>query len=87
MLVNEWHGQSHASAYYSESGHGFRFGIRAWTEMKVWCVKSMFMLKLGSEKNVGFNSFIIYVCTIKVYFIDNGTLAASQELMGSKIQL
>ena len=55
MLVNEWHGQSHASAYYSESGHGFRFGIRAWTEMKVWCVKSMFMLKLVSEKNVGFN--------------------------------
>ena len=35
------------------SGLGFSFG--AWTEMKIWCVKGMFMLKVVShEKNLGF---------------------------------
>ena len=32
---------------------GFSFGVRAWTEMAIWCVKGMFMLKIvSSEKNL-----------------------------------
>ena len=37
------------------SGVGFSFGVRARTEMEIWCVKGMFRLKLiSSEKNSGF---------------------------------
>ena len=37
------------------SGLGFSFGVRAWTEMEIWCVKGMYRLKLvSSEKNSGF---------------------------------
>jgi len=38
------------------SGLGFSFG--AWTEMEIWCIKGMFMLKVVSrEKNLGFKGF------------------------------
>ena len=34
------------------SGVGLSFGVRALTEMEIWCVKGMFRLKLiSSEKN------------------------------------
>ena len=39
------------------SGVGFSFGVTFWTEMEIWCVNSMYRLKLiSSEKNSGFNS-------------------------------
>ena len=28
---------------------GFRFGVTAWTEMKIWCVKGMLMLNVVSS--------------------------------------
>ena len=37
------------------SGVGLSFGVRAVTEMEIWCVKGMSRLKLiSSEKNSGF---------------------------------
>ena len=37
---------------------GFSFGVRAWTEMKIRCVKGMYRPKLiSSEKNTGFKGF------------------------------
>ena len=37
------------------SGLRFRFGVRAWTKMEIWCVKDMHRLKLFSyENNSGF---------------------------------
>ena len=37
------------------NGLGFSLGVRAWTEMEIWCVKGMHSLKLVStEKNSGF---------------------------------
>ena len=39
------------------SGPRFSFGVRAWTEMEIRCVKGMYRLKLVSnENNSGFNS-------------------------------
>ena len=35
-----------------ESGLGFSFGVRAWTEIEIWCVKGMFMLKLVSSEKI-----------------------------------
>ena len=32
------------------SGFGFSFGVRAWTEMKIRCIKGMYRLKLVSSK-------------------------------------
>ena len=33
------------------SGLGFSFGVRAWIEMEIWCIKCMYRLKvLSSEK-------------------------------------
>ena len=38
------------------SGLRFSFGVRAWTEMEIRCVKGMHRLKLVScENNSGFN--------------------------------
>ena len=38
------------------SGLGISFGVRAWTEMEIRCVKGRYRLKLlSSEKNSGFN--------------------------------
>ena len=40
----------------AESGLGFSFGVRAWTEMEIWYVEGMFKLQVvTSEKNLGFN--------------------------------
>ena len=41
------------------SGLGFSFGVRAWTEIDILCVKSMYRLKqVSSEKSQGLNSSI-----------------------------
>ena len=32
------------------SGVGFSFGVRAWTEMEIWCVKGMYRLKVVSSE-------------------------------------
>ena len=34
------------------SGVGFSFGVRALTEMEIWCVKCMFRLKLISSEKI-----------------------------------
>ena len=40
------------------SGVGFSFGVRARTEMEIWCVKGMFRLKLiSSEKIQGLKGY------------------------------
>ena len=42
----------------AKAGSGLRlsFGVRAWTEMEIQCVKGMYRLKLVScENNSGFN--------------------------------
>ena len=37
----------------TENALGFSFGVRAQTEMKIWCVKGMYKLKVVSrEKKV-----------------------------------
>ena len=42
----------------ARSGPGFSFRVRAWTEMEIWCVKGMVILKLVlSEKNLGFKGY------------------------------
>ena len=33
------------------SGLRFSFGVRAWTEMEIWCVKGVHRLKLVSSEN------------------------------------
>ena len=39
-------------------GLGFSFGVRAWTEMEIWCVKGIFMLKfVSSDKQLRFKGF------------------------------
>ena len=44
----------------AESELGFNFEVRAWTDVKIWCVKGIFKLKaLISEKNLGFNGVIL----------------------------
>ena len=49
------------------SGLRFSFGVRAWTEMEIRCVKGMYRLKLVSSRNnsvfKGFK-FIMIACTI-----------------------
>ena len=43
-----------------ESALGFVFGVRAQTEMKIWCVTGMCMLKIVSSKtNLGVKGIII----------------------------
>ena len=52
------YGQSHESAYNAGSGHRFSFGVRAWTQMEIWHVNCMCMLKAtASEQNFGFKVF------------------------------
>ena len=42
----------------AESALGFSFGVRAQTEMKIWCVKGMHLLKVvSSEKIQGLTGF------------------------------
>ena len=41
------------------SGRGFSFGVRAWIEIKIWCVKGMYRLKLvSSEKIQGLKDYL-----------------------------
>ena len=44
MLVNEWACMVKVTSLLvkAESGLGFSFGVRAWTEMEIWCVKDMY---------------------------------------------
>ena len=38
----------------ARSRHGLGYGVRAWTEKEIWCVKGMYTLKVvSSEKNLG----------------------------------
>ena len=40
-----------------ETALGFVFGVRVQTEMKIWCITSMCVLKVvSSETNLGVNS-------------------------------
>jgi len=41
------------------SGHGFSFGVRTWTEIEIWCVKGMYVLKV-SEKKLGDEGYLKY---------------------------
>ena len=41
----------------AESALGFSFGVRAQTEMNIWCIKSMHLI--SSEKNLGFKGLLI----------------------------
>ena len=34
----------------ARSGHRCSFGVRAWTEMEIWYIKSVYMLKVISSK-------------------------------------
>ena len=59
MLVNEW-AWSRSRVYLLRlgSGHRFSFGVRAWEEMEIRCVKGTYRLKLvSSENNSGFEGF------------------------------
>ena len=41
---------------------GFSFGVRAWTEMEIRCIKGMFRLKLvSSNKNSEIKGLIVSV--------------------------
>ena len=53
------YGQGHESdCLKAGSGLRFSFGVRAWTEMEIRCVKGMHRLKLVScENNSGFKGF------------------------------
>ena len=43
----------------ARSGHGCSFGVRAWTEMEIWYVKSVYMLKvISSKKILGFKGIL-----------------------------
>ena len=35
-----------------ESALGFSFGVRAQTEIKIWCVKGMHLLKIVSSEKI-----------------------------------
>ena len=40
------------------SGLRFSFGVKAWTEMEIRCIKGMYRLKLvSSENNSGFKGY------------------------------
>ena len=59
MLVNERRGNVTSQLAKAVSGVGFSFGVKAWTEMEIRCVKGMRRLKLiSSENNSGFKGLI-----------------------------
>ena len=33
-------------------GHGFSFGVRAWIDVEIWCVKGGYMLKVVSNEKI-----------------------------------
>ena len=46
----------------AESVLRLSFGVRAQTEMKIWCIKGMFLLKVvSSENNLGFKGIYIII--------------------------
>ena len=47
-LVDEWAFKIMSLLAKAGSGLGFSFGVRAWTEMEIRCVKGMYMLILVS---------------------------------------
>ena len=70
MLVNEW-AWSRSRVCKAGSGLRFSFGVRAWTEMEIRCIKGMYRLKLVScENNSRFKGlsygFSVLLCVIYV---------------------
>ena len=62
MLVNEWAWlRSTSLLIKSESALGFSFGVRAQTEMKIWCIKGTRILKKSQvkKKTLGVNGVLI----------------------------
>ena len=59
MLSNEWVWlRSQVCLLRLEVGLRLSSRVGALTEMKIWCVKRMFMIKVvSSEKNKSFNNF------------------------------
>ena len=53
MLVNEWAWlKSQVCLLRLKVDLGsYSFGVRAWTEMEIWCIKGMYRLKLVSSEN------------------------------------
>ena len=52
------HGQVTSLLVKAESAFEFSFGVRAWTEMEIQCIKDMYRLKLVSSANsLGFRWF------------------------------
>ena len=48
---------------HAGSGLGFSFGVRARTEMEIWSIKGICMLKVVlSEKKLGFNKIMSDAC-------------------------
>ena len=72
----------------------FGFGVRAWTEMKIWCVKGMFMLRVvSSKKNLGFKGFKSLLYSQKVlklgdcapnFSIKFGNVGSWQNIINTK---
>ena len=66
------------------SGVGFSFGVKAWTEMEIRCVKGMHKLKLiSSENNAGFKEDFLE--TLKTFWklrncISTGTIRTMEAL-------
>ena len=50
-------GQRHGPLIKARSGHGCSFGVRAWTKMKIRCVKGMCGLKVVCSEKKGFKGF------------------------------
>ena len=49
MLINEW-AWFKVMSLLAKARLGFFFGVRAWTEMEIQCVKGMHRLKLVSSE-------------------------------------
>ena len=61
MLINDWVWlRSRVLLINAGNGLGFSFGGRVWTEIEIWRIKGMFILKVVSnEKNLGFKGTYI----------------------------
>ena len=60
------------------SGVGFSFGVKAWTEVKIRCVKGMYRLKLiSSEKYSGLKGFKVSFFSVTSYLPMMATASAS----------
>ena len=47
------HGWGYKRAYFAWNALGMSIGVRTQAEMKIWCIESMYMLKVVSMKNAG----------------------------------